>query len=194
MLDPLALDSGWSGRCAPTGDHPRSREVALLAQVGTQHSDLEVLRLDPAEPPLEHPKRRVDRDCLMVVGWRPRPNRPGIGAVLPEERPHAAPVPQRKASGVPAEEMLNGVLVPAGTRGGTIFDPAPRHSEEADAESRQAPAGQADRRFASSCARSSSFSLRVLGVSSAKAQTTMPSGSMSTYARLEKNFSSIRVP
>jgi hypothetical protein len=46
VLDPFALDSGRSGRCAPTGDHPGSREVALLAQVGTQHPDIEVLRLD----------------------------------------------------------------------------------------------------------------------------------------------------
>ena len=178
----------------PPGDEPRRGQVALLTQVGAEYSDLEVLPLDASQPALQRPNRRVDGDRLPVVGGRAGPDRAGIAAVLPEERANAGPIALREAASIAAEQMLDGVLVAASTGGRMVLDAAPGDGQEADPNRRELWAAQADRRCASSWARSSSFSRRVPGVSSAKAHCTMPDGSISTYARLEKNLSSSNVP
>ena len=194
MLDPIALDPAWSGRRYPAGREPRRGQVALLTQVGAENPYLEVLPLDASEPALQRPDGRVDGDRLPVVGWCARPDRSCIASVLPEERPHTRPVPPRKAPGIATEQVLDDVLIATGTGGSMVFDAAPGDSQEADPKRRELWAAQADRRCASRWARSSSFSRRVPGVSSAKAHCTMPPESISTYARLEKNLSSSSVP
>jgi hypothetical protein len=194
MLGPIALQRGGSRRSAPPGDDPGSGKVTLLPEVRAQYPHVEILRLYSAEPSLEHAERCVDRDSLMIAGWSTRPHRTGVAAVLPEERSHPAPIALREPPRVAAEKLVDRVLVPPAARRSTIFDPASRGDQETEGEDRETQTAQTGRCCFSSWARSSRFSRRVLGVSSRWAQRTNPSGPMSTYARLEKNFSSIRVP
>ena len=179
VLHPVPLDRCWTRRRDPPGGQPGRGEISVLPQIGADHPDIEVSRLYPAEPPLHALQRGVYRDRLMVARRRTRPDRARVAAILPEERAHSAPVPGRETTGIAAEQMLNGVLVPARAGGGAILDPAPQQ-QEADPERRDLWGPYADRRWASSCASSSWFCRRVLGVSSAKDHCTMPSGPINT--------------
>ncbi len=168
MLDPVSLDRSGPGGDAPPGDHPHRGQVALLAEVGSQDSHVEIPALHSAQPPLQDADRRVDGDRLVVIGRRARPERSRVDPILPEERPDAGPVALRQTLGISAQELVDRIFVPAGTSRGAILDPASRARQEADTEDSETQAAQADRWCVSSTwARSSWFSLRVLGVSSA---------------------------
>ncbi len=168
MLDPISLDRHGPRGDPPPGDHPDRGQVALLAEVGPQDSHIEIPALHPPQPPLEDADRGVDGDRLVVIGGRAWPERSGVNAILPEKRPDADPVALRQTLGVSAQELMDRIFVPAGTGRGAILDPASRARQEADTEDSDTQAAQADRWCVSStCARSSWFSLRVLGVSSA---------------------------
>ena len=167
MLDPVPLERPRPGRVAPPGDDPGSREIALLAQIGPQDPDIEVSGLDAVQPVVEHPKRRVNGYGLMVAGRRARANRARVRAVLPEEGSNPRPIAPGETPFVAAEQLMNGVLVPPGTRGSAVFDPAPESRQEAEAQRRKTETAQADRPCISSWARSSRFSRRLPGVSSA---------------------------
>src|SRR4051812_10051168 len=180
MLGPVTLDRGRSRWDSPPSDHPGGGQVALLAKIGPEHPHIEVLWFHSPKPPVENFQRRVDRYGLVIIERCPGPDRPGVDAVLPEHRSHTGPVPLGKSSGVAAEQVLDDVLVTPGARGGTVFDLTSRHRQKPDCQGREPQAAHADCRCASNCARSSSFSRRVLGVSSEKAQRTMPLGSIST--------------
>jgi hypothetical protein len=176
------------------GEQPRGGEVALLAQIGPQDPDVEVLRLDAAQPVIQRANRRVDRKCLVVVGRSPRRDWAGVGAILPEQRPYPSPVAPGEPLRIAAEQMLDAVLVAPTAGRSTVFDSTPAYRQDAKPEREITGAAQTDCRCASNWARSSWFSRRVPGVTSANAQRTIPFGSINTYARLEKNLSSSRVP
>ena len=180
MLHPIPLQRPRPGRGAPPGDDPRGREITLLAQVGPQDPHIKISGFDAVEPGVEHPERRVNGYGLMVVGRGARPDRSRVGTILPEERSHPRPIATGKTPLVTAEKLVDGVLVPPGPRGSAIFDPASETRQEAEAQRRETQTAQADRPCISSWARSSRFSRRLPGVSSAYAQRTIPSGPMST--------------
>jgi hypothetical protein len=140
VLDPLTLDRAWPGRGHSPSHQPGRRQVALLAEIGSENPHIEVLPLYAPEPPLEDAKRGVDGDSLVVTGGCAGADRTGVGPVLPEERTHAAPIPFREAPCVSAEQMLNGVLVAAAAGGGTVLDPAPRNAQETEPERREVSA------------------------------------------------------
>jgi hypothetical protein len=137
VLDPVTLHPGRARGRDPAGKDPRGRQVTFLPQVGADYPHVEVLPLDASKPAVEHPDGRVYGNGLVIVGRGSRPDRTGIDAVLPEERADPSPVPLREGSGIAAEQLLNGVLVAAGTRGGTVLDPAPRDRQETDPEARE---------------------------------------------------------
>lgn len=165
MLDPVTLERPRPGRRPPSGDHPRGREIALLAQVSPQDPRVEVPGLDPLQPLVEHPERRVNGDRLMVVGRGARADRSRVGAVLPEERPHPRPIAAGEAPCVTAEKLVDGVFVPPGARGSAIFDPASEAREEAETECRKTQTAQADRPCVSTWARSSRLTSRLKSLS-----------------------------
>src|ERR671920_214950 len=119
------------------GDDPDSREIALLTKVGAENPDIEVLSLDTTQPALQDSKRRVDRYCLTVVGWSAGSDWPGIGSIVPEERPHTGPIPVREPAGILPQQLVNRILIPPGTRGGTILDSASRRYQNTEAEDRR---------------------------------------------------------
>ncbi len=88
---------------------------------------------------------------------------------MPEVGSYTRPVPVREPARILAQQLMNGILIPPGARGGTILDPASGGDQNTEAENRrQAQTAQTDRWCVSrTWARSSSFSLRVAGVSSA---------------------------
>jgi hypothetical protein len=137
MLDPLTLDPGRAGRGRASGNQPGRRQVAFLPQIRAEDPHLEVLAFDAVKPALQHAQGRIDRDRLVVIGWRSRSDRTSISAVLPEQRPRPPPVSLRETAGVAAEQMLDGILVAAGTCGGMVLDAAPGESQEADPERRE---------------------------------------------------------
>src|SRR5215210_9313785 len=98
----------------------------------------------------------------MKVGGGTGSNGTGVGSILPEQRAHRAPVAFGHRTRIVAEEMLNRVLVPAASGGGSVLDLTCPRRDEADTEG-ETPTPQAERWCASSCARSSWFSRRVLG-------------------------------
>ena len=142
------------------GEQPRRREIALLAEVGPQDADIEVLRLYPAQPVIQRADRRVNWDRLVVVGRRPRRDRPGIGAILPEKRAQPAPVAARQPLGVAAEQMLNAVLVAPAAGRSTIFDAASGDRQDADPQREIARAAQTDCRYLIAFSRPRAFSKR----------------------------------
>lgn len=125
-------------------------------------------------------QRGVDGDSLMVVGGSPGADGSGVRSILPEERPYPGPVSLGESPGITAEELVNPVLVLPGTGRGAVLYSAPRPNQESDEEDRESQAAQTNRWCFSSWARSSRFSRRLLGESSAKAQRTIPSGPIST--------------
>ena len=137
MLDPVALDARGSGRGDSPGHEPGRREVSFLAEIGPEDPHLEVLPLDPAEPPLQNPQGRVDRHRLVGIDRRAGSERTGIGSVLPEKSPDPPPISIRESAGVAAEQMLNSVLVAAAASGSTVFDAAAGNRQEADPERRE---------------------------------------------------------
>lgn len=150
MLDPVPLDRSGPRGDPPPGDDPHRGQIALLAEVGSQNSHVEIPALHSAQPPLEDPDRRVDRDRLVVIGRRAGPERSCVNRIRPEERPHPGPVALRQALGVSAQELVDRIFIPAGTSWGAILDPASRARQETDAEDRETQAAQADRRWVSS--------------------------------------------
>jgi hypothetical protein len=137
MLHPLSFGSTRAGRADPAGDHPGGRQIAFLPEIGPQHPHIEVLPLDAAKPPVERPQRGVNGNRLMVVAWRAGPDRTGIHAVLPEQRPHPAPIAAGEAPRIAVEQALDDVLVAASTGGGTVLDAAPRQQQETEPERRE---------------------------------------------------------
>ncbi len=180
MLGPIALCRSRAGRSSAPRNDPRRGQIALLPEIRAQDPDVEILRFHSPEPPAEHAQRLVNGDSLMVAGRSTRPDRAGVSAVLPEERSDPGPVASREPSGVAAEQLVDRVLVPSGAGRRAILDPASCANQETDAEDRETGTGQTDRWCVSSWSRSSWFSRRVLGVSSAWAQRTSPSGPIST--------------
>ena len=181
MLGPLPLGRGGSRRNPPPGDDPHGGQITLLSEVGSQDSHVEIFPLDSAEPPLENANDRVNGDRLVVIRRRAWPQWASVDPIRPEERPEPAPIALREPLRVLVQDHVDGIFVPAGAGRGAILDPASHTRQEADTEDRETQTAQADRWCVSSTwARSSWFSLRVPGVSSANAHLTMPSGSMST--------------
>ena len=125
MFDPVDLERTGSRRAAAVSKQPRGGEVAFLPQISTQYPDVEILRLDAAEPMIETPNGCIDGNGLVIIGRSARCDGPGVCAVLPEQRAHPAPVAPRQPLCVTAEQMLDAVLVPAAAGGGTIFNAAP---------------------------------------------------------------------
>lgn len=145
MLDPVPLDRSGAGRDSPPGNDPRRGKITLLAEVGAQNPRIEIFWLHPVEPALEHAERRVDGHDLMGVERCPRADGAGVGAVLPEQGADPGPVAPGEAPFVAAQELVDRVFVPPGTRWGTIFDPAPEAPQEADTKDREMQAAQTDR-------------------------------------------------
>ncbi len=145
MLDPLSLDRSGSRRDATPGNDPHRGQIPLLAEVGSQHSHVEVLPLHAAQPPLENANRRVDGDGLVGIRRGARPQRTGVDSILPEERPHPCPVTLRQTQGISVQQLVDRIFVPASTSRGTILDPAAYTRQEADTEKRETQTAQADR-------------------------------------------------
>jgi hypothetical protein len=85
----------------------------------------------------------------VIIGRSARCDGPGVCAVLPEQRAHPAPVAPRQPLCVPAEQMLDAVLVPTASGGGTIFNAAPGDCQDADVEREKPGAAQEDWRATS---------------------------------------------
>ena len=132
MLDPVILDLSRPRRDHPSGNDPCGSQIPLLAQIGADHAYVEILRFDTTKPALQRTNRYVDGDGLMLVGWHPRTDRAGIGALLPEEGPDPDPLPPREMESVSADKTLDGVLVPTASCRRAILDPAPGHGQETD--------------------------------------------------------------
>ncbi len=145
MLDPVSLDRSGPGGDAPPGDQPDGGQIALLAEVGSQDSHVEILPFHSAQPPLEDADRRVDGDRLVVIGGRARPEWAGVDPVLPEERADPGPVALRQTLGISAQDLVDRIFIPAGTSWGAILDPASRAHQETETEDRETQAAQADR-------------------------------------------------
>lgn len=166
MLDPVPLHRSGTGGDAPPGDDPHRCQVALLPEVGAQNPHVEIPRLHPPEPALQHVDGRIDGEDLVVVDRGAGADGAGVDPIGPEQRPDADPVAGGQPLGVAIEDLVNGVFVPPASGRGAILDPASRTCQETETEDRKTQAVQADRCVSSTWASSSWFSRRVLGVSS----------------------------
>jgi hypothetical protein len=142
MLDPVAFSRHRAGGGAPPGHNPGAGQITLLAEVGPQYPDVEVLPRHPAQPAFQHPERRVNGDGLVVVGWRARADRTGVAPILPEERSNTTPVAGREPLGISVQKLVDRILIPPGPAGGTVLYPAPQTCQEAEPEDRQTPSAQ----------------------------------------------------
>jgi hypothetical protein len=145
VLDPLPLDGSGPGGDPPSGNDPHRGQIALLPEVGSHDSHVEIPALHSAQPPLEDADCRVDGNRLMGIGGRAGPERSGVDPVLPEERADPGPVPLRQPLGVSAQDLVDRIFIPAGTSRGAILDPASRARQETETEDRETQATQADR-------------------------------------------------
>jgi hypothetical protein len=149
VFDPVDLERTGSRRAPAMSKQPGGGEVAFLPQISTQHPDVEILRLDAAEPMIETPNGHIDGNGLVIIGRCAGCDGAGVRAVLPEQRTNPAPVAAGQPLRVTAEQMLDAVLVATAAGGGTIFNAAPGDCQDAEVEREKPGAAQADWRATS---------------------------------------------
>jgi hypothetical protein len=149
VLDPIALDRNRAGGRAAPGYDPGGGQITLLPEVGPQHPDIEVVALHTPQPPLPYPERRINRDCLPVLGRRARAYAAGIDPILPEERSNSDPVTVGNTLGVTIEELVDRILIPSRSGWGTVLYPASGSCQDADVENRQMQTAQTARWYVS---------------------------------------------